>query len=417
MSLSRRQFLNTTAGAAALSALGPVEFLQAQDTKQSSSPGEKIGIAVIGVRGQGERAHQRVTSRQDDAEILYVADVDENFGRQRQEEIAEKQGRKPEYVQDFRKCSGRPGRRCDLDGDAQSLACPHLHLGDAGGQRRLCREAGRTRRLGRPADGQRGPQPGPHLSGRNAEPIEPESARGDQMGAGRQPRQDSVRVRNVLQAPAGHRQVADAAGDPQIARLRPLVRAGGQGRSVSAEDRHVRGVQPALRLALGSQHRQRRHGQPGDPPDGHRPLVPRRRRTLAAGDEHRRTPRLRRCRQHAQHADRLSPVRTGSADLRDPRPAPQQRVVQRRQVRRRRHGQLSRLARRRRRSVRERLCRRSQLLVGSGVRYRRQRRQGVERWRRPLRQLPRGGQEPQLRRPQRRRSRRAPVERACVTPA
>ena len=58
----------------------------------------------------------------------------------------------------------------------------------------------------------------------------------------------------------------------------------------------------ALRLALGLEHRQRRPRQPGHPPDGHRPLVPRRGCALARGLHRRRTPRLRRRRRDAEHA-------------------------------------------------------------------------------------------------------------------
>ena len=71
-----------------------------------------------------------------------------------------------------------------------------------------------------------------------------------------------------------HRQARQAARDSEGRRLRPVVRSGCEGRSLSA--------QAPLRLALGLQHRQRRHGQPGHPPDGHRPLVPGRDDAFAA---------------------------------------------------------------------------------------------------------------------------------------
>ena len=104
----------------------------------------------------------------------------------------------------------------------------------------------------------------------------------------------------------------------------------------------------ALRLALGFQHRQRRHGQPGHPPDGRRPLVPGRAAARAAGDQRRRPARLRGRRQHAQHADRAARLRVRAADLRDARFA----EVEGRQ-RAGLDGQLQRLADRRDRPVRE----------------------------------------------------------------
>jgi predicted dehydrogenase len=121
MSLSRRHFLQTTAATTTLSALCPIEYVQAQQQPRSKSPGEKIGVAVIGVRGQG-RSHIADLLKLDDAEILYIADCDENFGRQRAEEVGQKQGRKPQFVQDFRKCLEDPAL------DAISTATPnHWH--------------------------------------------------------------------------------------------------------------------------------------------------------------------------------------------------------------------------------------------------------------------------------------------------
>ena len=77
--------------------------------------------------------------------------------------------------------------------------------------------------------------------------------------------------------------------------------------------------QSALRLALGFQHRQRRHRQPGPAPDGRRPLVPGRTEARAAGDQRGRPTGLRGCRQHAQFADRAARLRGRAADFRDAR--------------------------------------------------------------------------------------------------
>ena len=64
---------------------------------------------------------------------------------------------------------------------------------------------------------------------------------------------------------------------PADDRLRSLVRAR---RRSAAASQHARTDRP-LRLALDLGLRQRRPRQPGHPPDGHRPLVPRRERTSA----------------------------------------------------------------------------------------------------------------------------------------
>src|SRR5690606_18479467 len=51
-----------------------------------------------------------------------IADCDENFGRRQAEEVGKKQGRTPQFVQDFRKCLEDPAV------DAISTATPnHWH--------------------------------------------------------------------------------------------------------------------------------------------------------------------------------------------------------------------------------------------------------------------------------------------------
>lgn len=101
--LSRRRFLeDSMLAAAATVAAGAVGSAHAEDaTKQSKSPNEKLGVACVGVRGQG-KSHCGAYSSRKDTEVLYVVDVDENVGRERVKEIAERQGREPKYVQDLR---------------------------------------------------------------------------------------------------------------------------------------------------------------------------------------------------------------------------------------------------------------------------------------------------------------------------
>jgi predicted dehydrogenase len=118
MSFTRRHFLQTSAAAAVAA---PVISLQAAQSSRSSSPGEKVGLAIIGVRSRGNE-HINSFVNLPDAEILYVCDCDEKYGRQRQEEIFKKTGKKPTFVKDFRKALEDPAV------DAISTATPnHWH--------------------------------------------------------------------------------------------------------------------------------------------------------------------------------------------------------------------------------------------------------------------------------------------------
>ena len=110
MSLSRRYFLKSAAAGAAVAATG-VHHLQAETPPVSRSSNEKLGFAIVGVRGQGNN-HIRSLVGRDDVEIRYICDVDETVGRKRQEEVAAKQGSKPEFVQDFRKALEDPSVDC-----------------------------------------------------------------------------------------------------------------------------------------------------------------------------------------------------------------------------------------------------------------------------------------------------------------
>ena len=100
--LSRRRFLQDSmfATAAALAA-GAIPARAGEDGKQSKSPNEKLGVACVGVNGQGN-SHLGAYSRRKDTEVLYVCDVDENVGRKRVKEVAERQGREPKWVPDLR---------------------------------------------------------------------------------------------------------------------------------------------------------------------------------------------------------------------------------------------------------------------------------------------------------------------------
>jgi predicted dehydrogenase len=102
MSLTRRYFLQWSAAVSSGALAARTTLLHADDQATSNSPNEKLGFAMIGVRGQGN-GHINTLKRRDDVEILYICDVDEEVGRRRAEEVGEWQERKPEYVQDFRR--------------------------------------------------------------------------------------------------------------------------------------------------------------------------------------------------------------------------------------------------------------------------------------------------------------------------
>ncbi|MCA8996034.1 MAG: Gfo/Idh/MocA family oxidoreductase, partial [Planctomycetaceae bacterium] len=118
MSLTRRYFLQLAAAAGASTA---AINLQAQDRQASSSPNEKVGVAVIGAGGRGS-SHLSAFSGAADSEVLYICDVDEKAGRAKVKGVAEKQGREPKFVQDFRSVLDDPSV------DAISTATPnHWH--------------------------------------------------------------------------------------------------------------------------------------------------------------------------------------------------------------------------------------------------------------------------------------------------
>jgi predicted dehydrogenase len=117
---SRRRFLEDSLLAAAAAAAMPATSVFAGE-KQSSSPNEKLGVAVVGCGGQGN-SHLSAYASRKDTEVLYVVDPDEKIGGQRVEAVAKKQGRKPQWVADMRKAFD------DKSVDLVSTATPnHWH--------------------------------------------------------------------------------------------------------------------------------------------------------------------------------------------------------------------------------------------------------------------------------------------------
>jgi predicted dehydrogenase len=99
---TRRQFFEDSmfaaAAAVAASAAGPLGAAE----EQSTSPNEKLSVALVGVNGRG-RSHRDAFLARQDAEVTHVCDVDLAVGQREAERIAERQSRKPAMVQDIRR--------------------------------------------------------------------------------------------------------------------------------------------------------------------------------------------------------------------------------------------------------------------------------------------------------------------------
>ncbi len=122
MSISRRRFLEDSmlATAAALLAAAP-RRTHAAEAPQSKSPNEKLGVAVVGVRGRGG-AHIGAFAGRKDTEVIYLCDPDTAVLEARARGVEKIQGRRPQLVRDLRKLLEDP--RVDI----VSIATPnHWH--------------------------------------------------------------------------------------------------------------------------------------------------------------------------------------------------------------------------------------------------------------------------------------------------
>jgi predicted dehydrogenase len=121
---TRREFLEQSlfAAAAAATAGAVTNRALANPEPVSSSPGEKLRIAVLGIRGRGQN-HISGFKRRPDCEIVAVVDPDEAIGQtQGVEKIEKETGRRPLYYSDVRKAVEDPNI------DAVSIATPnHWH--------------------------------------------------------------------------------------------------------------------------------------------------------------------------------------------------------------------------------------------------------------------------------------------------
>lgn len=120
---SRRRFLEDSMLAAAL-ASGLPAAVDAEERRPGKSANDRLSVAVIGVRGQGN-GHLHAYSNPNsghNTEVTYICDADEEIGRKRVEETAKRQGRAPKYVPDLRQVFD------DASVDVVSTATPnHWH--------------------------------------------------------------------------------------------------------------------------------------------------------------------------------------------------------------------------------------------------------------------------------------------------
>lgn len=115
-SVSRRQFLKTTAASATVLGLS-TQFLPAH----AQGANERVGVAVIGLGGQGNFHAQTYQSR-DDAEVLYVVDADRKRAEAAKKRLEEKFQATPRALQEVRQALE------DASVDAISIAtCNHWH--------------------------------------------------------------------------------------------------------------------------------------------------------------------------------------------------------------------------------------------------------------------------------------------------
>lgn len=123
--ISRRRFLENSmfaATAAAMAGSAPTRLL-AKEAKQSKSPNDRLGVAVIGVKGRGnEHLNAYGDTEKFNIEVTYICDTDTDWGLKRVEETAKRQGRPPKFTQDLRQVLDDPSV------DVVSIATPnHWH--------------------------------------------------------------------------------------------------------------------------------------------------------------------------------------------------------------------------------------------------------------------------------------------------
>jgi predicted dehydrogenase len=120
--LSRRQFLDDVLWSATATAVAAsINPTFAAEERQSTSPNERLRVAVLGVGKRGID-HAMAFAARRDTEVAIICDVDSEVGQRRCDELHAKTERRPRYKQDLRKVLD------DKTIDVVSIALPnHWH--------------------------------------------------------------------------------------------------------------------------------------------------------------------------------------------------------------------------------------------------------------------------------------------------
>ena len=115
--VSRRTFVKSTAGAAAVAAMAAPTFVP----KKVFGANDQIRIAVLGMHGRG-KSHVNGYEKLDNVQVVTMCDPDMRVLRERNKQFGEKYNKKYHLEQDLRKVFD------DKDIDAVSIAtCNHWH--------------------------------------------------------------------------------------------------------------------------------------------------------------------------------------------------------------------------------------------------------------------------------------------------
>ncbi len=104
--MNRRTFLSQAKTAAAgLAVAGPL--LRNRQAAGNVAANDRITIAMMGVRGRGGSVLNAFAGRPN-VDVKYICDIDENTLRRRTGAVAEKTGKRPTMLKDFRRALDDP---------------------------------------------------------------------------------------------------------------------------------------------------------------------------------------------------------------------------------------------------------------------------------------------------------------------
>ncbi len=288
--LSRRDFLLEsalgTAGVAGFAALGNPLLAAAEKTARKGEANDTLHVAVVGVHGRGMSHVGGYLNKNLNTVITHVCDADSAVIGKAMSTIEKAQGIAPKYEQDFRKLLD------DKSIDIISIATPnHWHALMA----IWAIQAGKHVYVEKPVS---------HNVSEGRRIVEAARKHQRICQAGTQSR-SMTGMRDAIDfvRTGGIGKVSIARGlcykpRPSIGKVsgaQPIPKTVDYDLWCGpAAKLPLDAQEPALRLALGLEHRQRRPGQPGHSSDGHRPLGPGQDRAGPLGHERRRPVRVHR---------------------------------------------------------------------------------------------------------------------------